>query len=265
MLTRIIVSIVAIPLIILTILFGKIYFLIFISAVSSIALYEFLTFSKNKNSYPQVNVSLILGLLFIWNVYFSFIDFQILLLLSILLTSLIELFRDKNSAIINLGITYLGILYIPIFLSSLIYLREYDKIFYYNGAYLILGIIVSIWTCDSAAYFVGIKIGKHKIFPRVSPKKSWEGSIAGLISAIIAMVILQKYLLDFITFRQALIMGIVIGVFGQIGDLIESLFKRDAGVKDSSNLIPGHGGFFDRFDSLIFIAPIMEIILKFIK
>jgi phosphatidate cytidylyltransferase len=120
---------------------------------------------------------------------------------------------------------------------------------------LIIAIFASIWVCDSAAYFIGSAVGKHKLFPRVSPNKSWEGAIAGFIFAVITLIAAHTLLLDEISMVDAVIIGIIVGVFGQFGDLIESLVKRDAGVKDSSSIIPGHGGIFDRFDSILFSAP----------
>jgi phosphatidate cytidylyltransferase len=123
-------------------------------------------------------------------------------------------------------------------------------------------VFATIWICDSAAYYIGTAFGKHKLFPRVSPKKSWEGAIAGFVFAILAMVISKNIIIDFLSWNSVIGIGMIVGILGQVGDLIESLFKRDSGVKDSSNLIPGHGGIFDRFDSLIFSSPFILILLK---
>jgi len=136
---------------------------------------------------------------------------------------------------------------------------------YFSGGYLIISIFITIWICDSAAFFLGTAFGKHKLFPRVSPKKSWEGSIAGFIFALLTMIALKYIILYSFSFVDALITGIIIGSVGQIGDLVESLIKRDAGVKDSSNLIPGHGGIFDRFDSLMLSSPVIYLYLSYFK
>ena len=136
-----------------------------------------------------------------------------------------------------------------------------DLKFHKRKRLLIISIFAAIWICDSAAYYIGTAFGKHKLFVRVSPKKSWEGAIAGFVFAILAMIASKIIVLDFLSWNSTIGIGIIIGVLGQIGDLIESLFKRDSGVKDSSNLIPGHGGIFDRFDSLIFTAPLILILL----
>ena len=166
----------------------------------------------------------------------------------------------------NIGSTLLGFFYIGLFSSSIVGIREFysNSLHYTNGGLLIISIFITLWITDSAAYFIGTAFGKHKLFPRVSPNKSWEGAIAGFVFAIITMVVLNEVLLNFISFNDALVMGVIIGLFGQIGDLIESLLKRDAGVKDSSNLIPGHGGVLDRFDSLIFSSPIIFLYITYI-
>lgn len=151
--------------------------------------------------------------------------------------------------------TIFGITYIPLLLGTLIALRQIDMTY---GTYYTIVVFLSIWLCDSAAFAFGKKWGKKKIFPRVSPKKSWIGSIAGFFSVLIFFHVLAYFHLpsaDF-TFQDIIVFSIISGVFGQLGDFIESLFKRDAGVKDSSTFLLGHGGVLDRFDSLIIAAPL---------
>ena len=177
-----------------------------------------------------------------------------------------ELFRNNGSSIQNLGATLLGVFYLGIFGSTLVGIREfYPNIdgLYNHGGYLIISIFASIWICDSAAFFGGTAFGKHKLFPRVSPKKSWEGAIFGFVFVILAMILAKNIVLDFLSLKDAIVIGFIIGTLGQIGDLIESLLKRDAGIKDSSNLIPGHGGIFDRFDSLFYSSPIIYLYLTY--
>jgi phosphatidate cytidylyltransferase len=118
--------------------------------------------------------------------------------------------------------------------------------------------------CDSAAYFVGRAFGRHTLFERVSPKKTWEGAIAGFFFAVGAFLLARFLVLPYLSVSDALICGTIVGLFGQIGDLAESLLKRDAGVKDSSQLIPGHGGVLDRFDSIMFVAPLIFLYLDFV-
>lgn len=211
------------------------------------------------------------------------------LFLFLVIVLVVELFRNAGSIFLNAGFTIFGVMYVGIFLASLTGIRELfgmefpsqlalqhfsvmsllsdDSVratTYRWGGLTIISIIVSIWICDTAAYFGGLSMGRHKLFPRVSPNKSWEGAVWGFFGAVVTMVVMQKLFLPYLQFHQAVIIGIIIGVFGQIGDLVESLLKRDAGVKDSSTLIPGHGGVLDRFDSLIFVSPILYLYMDFV-
>jgi len=161
----------------------------------------------------------------------------------------------------KISYTLFGILYIPFLFSHVFALKNLKM-----GNYWILSAFLLVWTCDSMAYFIGIKFGKHKMSPKISPKKSIEGGIAGIISPILSMFII-KYFLYFkeikISFIHIILIGLIVGVFGQIGDLAESMFKREYGIKDSGSSLFGHGGFLDRFDSLIFIIPIMYYYVRF--
>jgi len=263
---RVIVAIIGIPIILIASYLGGYYFFLFVVVISLLSFYEFRLFVKNKGS----NINLPLGGLIIFllllNQYKNFIDFEILILMASLSLLINELFRNKGSAIFNLGSTLLGIFYIGLFSASVIALREfYASSVQSNdyGAHLIISIFASIWIGDSAAYYGGINLGRHKLFPRVSPKKSWEGAIFGFIFSVGALILAKMILLNFLSWMNILVIGIIVGTIGQIGDLIESMLKRDSEVKDSSSLIPGHGGFFDRFDSLLFCAPAIWIYLKY--
>jgi phosphatidate cytidylyltransferase len=154
----------------------------------------------------------------------------------------------------------MGIFYVSLFFGTLIGLRELFVPFDFT----IITIFATIWICDTAAYFGGKFLGKHKLFERVSPNKTWEGAIAGFLFAIAAAVVAKYTLLDYFTMQDAIVLGVIVGIFGQLGDLVESLLKRDAGIKDSSSLIPGHGGVLDRFDSLLFVSPLVYLYLDFI-
>lgn len=264
--TRIIVSIAAIPFIGLAAYFGGLLFLIFVLGIALISFFEFSTLVKSKGTKPNIIFGLGSVALILLNIYFDWLDLYILILLISIILLIGELYRDNNSAILNLGTTFLGIFYIGLFSASLLSIRElfnFSNQLYEQGGLLIIALFVTIWICDSAAFFLGTAFGKHKLFPRVSPKKSWEGAIAGFIFAILTMIAAHFIILDFLTLVDTLIIGAIVGTIGQIGDLVESLIKRDAKVKDSSALIPGHGGVFDRFDSLLFSAPVVYIYLVY--
>ncbi len=207
----------------------------------------------------------------------------------VVMVVVVELFRNKGSIFMNAGATIFGVIYIGVFLGSLTGIRElFNAEFPYHlaiqfvgdafisgndslgsvtyswGGLTIIAIFISLWMCDTMAYFGGISLGRHKLFPRVSPNKSWEGALFGFAGAVASMVLFSFYFLPYVMLHQAVLMGVIIGVFGQIGDLIESLMKRDAGMKDSSTIIPGHGGMFDRFDSLILVSPILYLYIDFV-
>ncbi len=262
--TRIIVSVLAIPFIALSAYFGGILFLLFVLGIGLISFYEFSQLVKNKSSNPLTLLGLLAVAALIINQYFGWLDFFRLALVLLVVLLFAELYHKKDSAILNLGGTLLGIFYIGLFSSSLLAIREfysYSGLVYDQGGFLIISLFVTIWVCDSAAFFLGTAFGKHKLFPRVSPKKSWEGAIAGFVFAMLTMLAAHYVVLDFLSIMQSLVIGAIVGIVGQIGDLIESLVKRDAEVKDSSSLIPGHGGVFDRFDSLLYASPFVYLYL----
>lgn len=175
---------------------------------------------------------------------------------------LFELFNDKEKqSYQNLGIYFLGIFYIifPLALSSFL---AFENGKYY--AWRIFGLFILIWTSDSMQYFSGKALGKHKLYERISPNKTWEGTIGGLIFTIIAGYILSLFQHDFTT-NQWMTIAALVSVLGSMGDLVESMIKREVGVKDSGNFLPGHGGILDRFDSFIFVLPFVVAYWMIIK
>jgi phosphatidate cytidylyltransferase len=267
--TRVIVAVLSIPLILAVCYFGKYYFLLFTLGIALMSYYEFSLMAQTKGM--KVNLWLgILGIVFIvLNQYFHFpLDNYNFLILFAVIVCLMELFRNNGSAIYNLGGTLFGVIYMGLFAASLIGLREFYPPFldqYENGGFLIISVFASIWVCDSAAYYGGTAFGKHRLFLRVSPKKSWEGAVFGFVFALLTMIAAKYIILGFLNWNSIIALGVIIGVIGQLGDLVESLLKRDAQVKDSSNILPGHGGIFDRFDSLLFSAPVIFLYLMYVK
>jgi len=263
---RIIVAIITIPVIISAAYFGSVYFLLFVLAITIVSYYEFCTIVKNKEISANITLGIAGIIIFLINFYRTFIDIYSFLLLFTIILFLVELFRNRGSVVLNAGATLLGVFYLGLFGSSIIGIREFYPnigILYERGGYLMITVFASIWICDSAAFWGGSKLGKHKLFPRVSPNKSWEGSIFGFFFSIIVLILAKFLILGFLSLTNAIIIGIIIGIFGQLGDLIESLIKRDTGVKDSSGLIPGHGGMFDRFDSLFYTSPVILLYLTY--
>jgi phosphatidate cytidylyltransferase len=179
------------------------------------------------------------------------------LTLSILIIPLIK--RNTSQESLNAAITLLGIFYIAWLLGHFLSLRRLPQ----GPDYAFLAIAVA-WIGDAFAYFFGVHWGKHKLFPWVSPKKSVEGGIAGLLGSIIAIFLAKNLFALDLSNGHTLILGFLLGIGGGLGDLSESVLKRDAQVKDSGNSLPGHGGFLDKIDSLLFIVPILYYYLIWI-
>lgn len=284
---RIGVALWGIPLLLLLTYMGGYYFLMLILIVNAMALWEFYSIQHNKQIYPYRVPGVVLSSVFLLITFFSPRYGESLLLLSIIYILFVNLGKQEGLASKNAAFTISGFAYITLFLSTLITLRlnfdqwmptaaENISLFGFEnwlptfgipltpagGRYIIV-MFASIWICDTAAYSGGRKLGKHKLAPNVSPNKTIEGAAFGLVFGILTFVLLGKLFLPELPLIYTFLSGAVVGIFGQIGDLVESRFKRDAGVKDTSTLLPGHGGFLDRFDSIIFVSPFLWALLHY--
>ena len=179
---------------------------------------------------------------------------------AMLLLALLFLFRLPKITEVHyrLGWIVLGLVYLPFFLGHLMLLRLLP-----DGRQWIFMTLIVIMSCDTFAYFVGRKIGKRKLYPVVSPNKSVEGGLGGLGGSVLAILFVKFTFLPILGFIDAVLIGLLLGVMGQLGDLFESLLKRACEVKDSGNIIPGHGGMLDRLDSLLFAFPVVYYIARY--
>ncbi len=268
---RVIVAVVLIPIAFAIVLAGSYYFFATILLISILALKEFYQISQKKGYSPSIFLSLIFNLIILFNTYItveypniSFVSNNIILLILPTIIFFHQLFSKKTNIYENVGTTFAGLLYITLPLTLLLLLRLNTNIAGINNAYLILTIFCSIWICDSAAFFIGKKFGKRKLFESVSPKKTIAGAVGGFFATLLFFPIIAHNIMSDLPLLYACIIGAIIGVFGQIGDLIESKFKRDVKVKDSGQLIPGHGGILDRFDSIIFTTPIIYFFIALV-
>jgi phosphatidate cytidylyltransferase len=257
-----------IPLILFTTLKGGWPFVGLVMIIVGCATAEFYTLARHKGTSPQAALGVIVSVLLpvvlfrggaelVWLVLGAFV----------LLAACIELFRNRGSSTLNLGVTVCGVLVVPVLLGHLILIRELPaaaNLPYAQGGRWIVLMLLTVWVCDTAAYALGTAVGKHKLFPRISPKKTWEGAAAGLVAALPCAWACHVLFVEGISVLDSLVIGALCGTVGQLSDLVESQFKRDAGVKDSSHLIPGHGGMLDRFDSFIVLAPIVYYYLRFV-
>ena len=174
-----------------------------------------------------------------------------------------ELYSEHENPIANLGIIMLSQLYVvlPLSLINVLAFTQFEC--YNNSAHFYaipLSIYIFIWINDTGAYLSGVTLGKHKLFPRISPKKSWEGAIGGAL-ATTASAFAVAHFFPFMNIWQWVGMALVVVVFGTFGDLTESMIKRHLDIKDSGRILPGHGGILDRLDSMLFAIPAVVIYL----
>lgn len=181
---------------------------------------------------------------------------DIIILLAIIagsftLISINELRRKSTQPVLNIAIGIAGLVYI---VPAMILINGFAVLSYEHQIFPLLGIFIMIWCADTFAYLIGRKIGKTKMAEKISPNKSWEGFIAGIIFSVGAGIIIA-YFVDDQPYLAYGLLGLVVAVFGTIGDLVESMIKRSLGLKDSGTILPGHGGLLDRFDSVLFAIP----------
>ena len=246
---------------------GGLYYTIFILICCVLALGEFYSIMEKKGAKPLrwFGMGATVFIADYYHVQPIATGHQMLggIILIIILIMLIELFSNNKNATLNIASTFAGILFVPVLLGTAIDLRQFDLLMNTN---LTFALTLSVWACDSSAFIFGTLFGKKKIMPSVSPKKSWVGSISGALTSLLILYVFhnQGLLGDYFSLKDAMVIGLISGVFGQFGDFTESLLKRDVGVKDSGTLLAGHGGVLDRFDSLIFACPIAYLYIHFI-
>lgn len=262
---RLLTVLACVPIIFFCTWLGGWLFFVLVAILALLSLYEFYTLMNKKGYSPSYVIGIPVTLFFVWLTSYTvkhplWEPYAIgILTTAIIVTFTGGLFLKKaQDSTVNASITLLGILYIGWMFCYLILIRELNptgSLFWNNhGAYLFF-LIISIWACDTFAYLIGTYFGKVKLTPFISPKKTVEGSVAGFFISIVAAFIFSQF--TGMNSLHAIILGTIIGFVSQVSDLVESLIKRDAGVKDSSNFVPGHGGVLDRMDSFILTAPIM--------
>ena len=251
---RVITSVVLFPLLVVAIWFGQPWFTIFVAFLALGAFYEFYNMVAKSRVNPLTIFGLFWTLLFIISPHLDWAFTTPILLASAVILPLcwLLLFRRRNELFARWIWTTTGILYIGWLFSHLVSLRYLD-----NGRDWAFLTIFTIIGSDTFAYFIGRAIGKHRLAPYISPSKTWEGAIGGILGSIIVSIIMTQILNIPVGYGGAILLGLVISIFGQIGDLVESLLKRNMNVKDSSNFLPGHGGFLDRIDSVVFASVVV--------
>lgn len=242
---------------------GSVAFSVFFLVLSCASVFEFYTLIRTDASLRPLAL---VGILFSAVLFATFIAhhhfmcptwFFLLAVPFLMLIYLCELYRKNENPFHNIAYTLMGVAYASfpfILFYALAYLDGP-----YNAHYP-LAFLIMLWSNDTGAYLVGRQFGKHKLFERHSPKKTWEGFVGGVFFSIVAAYIISLYF-DDLAVGKWICMALIIAVFGTLGDLTESMLKRSFGVKDSGNLLPGHGGLLDRFDGLLMAAPLVYIFL----
>ncbi|MBI4668480.1 MAG: phosphatidate cytidylyltransferase [Elusimicrobia bacterium] len=269
LLPRVLTAVVGIPAILLAIHLGGLSFIIFVLGLGLFCLYEaFQLFGKMEAGPRKVlgyGLGIVLFALFIFPShaqpkYAPLLGSPSLLglglTIAIVFLTLVELFHIKTRSFISSAVTLFAVLLVMWPLAHLVLLRDLVPL----GKQWCLFLFVTIWVSDTFAYFIGLKLGRRKLAPRVSPKKTIEGFLGGVVGAALAaslmwVIFFRSHGLDY--GETAVLGGLGIGVLGQLSDLVESVLKRQAKVKDSGDILPGHGGFLDRFDSFLLTAPLL--------
>jgi phosphatidate cytidylyltransferase len=255
-LKRIITALIVLPLAYLYITkLPPIYFSALVAAMGILGLWEFL--SMYKTEWPLQVAGLALGALFLLvSVLDRSIGFDMLALGFIVIALVRLLLKGPESAGRDVSVPIIGFLYIPGLLIFQMLLRDigYEWIIFLYGV---------IWSADSLAFYVGSSIGRIKLYPSVSPNKTVEGALGAVLGGVLSAILINYLLSMHLTTVQAGVLGLIMALTGMIGDLIESMFKRDAGVKDSGHLFPGHGGMLDKLDSSLISAPVLFWSLSF--
>lgn len=258
--TRIITGVIAAALFIPFVVYGKLPFAILVYAIAAVGLYEIL----RMKGISIFSVPGILGLLTTFAILMpaeweeqvqeaiSYSKFELLFIGAILLLVYSVLVKNKFT-FDHVAFVVLSALYVGVGFHYFIVTRE-------AGVEYIIFALVVVWVTDSGAYFTGRAFGKHKLWPEISPNKTIEGFVGGIVLAVIGVVIMQFIAPFDISWALLIIITIIASIFGQMGDLVESAIKRHYDVKDSGKILPGHGGILDRFDSLLFVLPLLSLL-----
>jgi phosphatidate cytidylyltransferase len=268
---RVITSVFFVLIMLISILAGPYSFLALFGIINLVCLVEFfglLLPTKGWSAITRIIIGLLIASLpyFITaGLYLGLLDDQNLLVLDIIiivlpsffLLFLFELYTGDDQPFLFLAYMVMGFFYIGLPFCLLIPMAFPEQSYFFD---IILGVILYNWAHDTSAYFIGSKLGKTPLLPRISPKKTWEGTLGGILITTL-LSIPMSFLFLSLPFLQWLGIAIIVGVMSNLGDLVESMLKRSVHIKDTSQILPGHGGLMDRFDALIFSTPFLVVYL----
>jgi phosphatidate cytidylyltransferase len=241
---------------------GLVFFVV-VQALVLASLWEFYNLASRRKHAPQKILGFVVALIVAFSFYSKAFPLGLALFAALLLCGVYYVFAmNKLEKLMSfppsIALTFFGAIILSFTLNHFIYLRQE------HGPEWIYFLLVVIFIGDTGAYFIGKPLGRHKLVPLASPNKTWEGSIGGVVCACLGGIAAQQIFLPEALLWKAAVFAFVVHILAQFSDPLESLFKRASGVKDSSNILPGHGGFFDRIDSMILAAPFYYYLLKYV-
>jgi len=262
--TRVLSSIALIPLLFVVVwLLPSPYFAGVAVCAAAIAQYELYGMAKVRGIAPMATVGIALGALVVINVFRPLYPYPgwpyFWITVCVLTVMIVRLFsrRPVEGALEDIAVTLLGIFYAALLFGFPVAIHAGPA-----GKKWLVFLFLVIWASDTGAYYVGTALGKHRLYEKISPKKSIEGLAGGIFASMLIALLCKIWLVPSVGFLEAAILGVCLAAVGTVGDLVESLLKRSAGVKDSGTLIPGHGGILDRMDSMLFAAPVLFYYLR---
>ena len=266
---RVIIGILLLIWIMASVFYGGVWLALFIGSFTIIGSKEFVNMAKTKNMNLPFYFIIFINLLLLAIASFKLYDLILgTFTLSAMIAFILILFRGKDARVNDISMTILAIIYGGLFPMHAVLIRNMDatefsifeKSFSIGVGFVVLTFL-SVIACDVFAYYAGTRLGKHPLWKTISPKKTIEGAIGGTIAAILVSVFIGFFI--GLSIVQSVIIGFILAAFAQIGDLAESMLKREVGIKDSGNIFPGHGGILDRADSYIFTVVVGYYLFKF--
>lgn len=250
--TRVISAAVLVVIVAIPTFFGGLPFLALMALIAGLGTWEYVRLLRQGGHKPLAPLAIAFSVLFVAQAQWpEWLPLSLLLTVAVIGALLISLWHKSPQPVTDWALTLAGVLYIGWLLSQFVTLRAEPQ----GLPWLILAALM-VWAADVFAYFGGRAFGRHPWWPRHSPKKSWEGYLIGALAATVVGALAGHYLVD-LAWLEGLALGVLIGLAAPLGDLAESMLKRQVGAKDSSRLIPGHGGVLDRIDSLLIAIPIV--------
>jgi phosphatidate cytidylyltransferase len=240
---------------------GGFFFLLLVDLIILLGLHEFYNLMAAKGYRPSRLLGAVGAVAVSLHVFRGGPAVTLVVTLFLMMVMVRQLLQPEvTRALTDIAVTVLGVMYVGWLASHLVMLRELPALLGGDpalGAGLVYYVALVVWSCDTCAFLVGILVGRRKLMPRISPAKTVEGGVGGLVGGGLAGYLCASSFVPYITPIAGTALGLATAGVAQLGDLVESMLKRDAGLKDSATLIPGHGGVLDRVDSLLFAAPVV--------